>query len=446
VALRSRVDLIVGITAILREGKSVVLVNPGLDDAGLRQTLSDAEVAQILVDEANERVVDLAPAGRTTRVIRFPDAAASLDVGPGSTRKPDDEWGVLYSSGTTGTPKGIERDHNSMITELLGWCLELGLTRHTTFYVGRPVYYTGGLVLTLATQLACGGVWLNDYQDGNDPEEVWRDYQATLARGPISYAFFVPDQIRAFCRLAARASHPPLHAQIVLTMGAPITGEEKTAARQALASEIVESWGNSESLGTITDPEDLDVRPNSIGRPFLSDEMCVVGDDCQPVRAREIGRIAGGQEAGFFQYSGRPEATQKAKQENLIISEDFGYVDEAGYFFVRGRVQEAVLRDGTTVFIPELEGKLRAILGTSDCCACAVGDEAKPRLYCLTTSIGKLRSIDEAVRQVNQQVTQAEHLDAILVVPSIPKLPAGKIDRVRARDLLQERLTANGMV
>ena len=63
-----------------------------------------------------------------------------------------------------------------------------------------------------------------------------------------------------------------------------------------------------------------------------------------------------------------------------------------------------------------------------------------------TTSIGKLRSIDEAVRQVNQQVTQAEHLDAILVVPSIPKLPAGKIDRVRARDLLQERLTANGMV
>jgi acyl-coenzyme A synthetase/AMP-(fatty) acid ligase len=229
-------------------------------------------------------------------------------------------------------------------------------------------------------------------------------------------------------------------------MGAPITGEEKAAARRALGSEIVESWGNSESLGTITDPEDLDVRPDSIGRPFLSDEMCVVGDDCKTVNAREIGRIAGGQEAGFFQYSGRPEATLKVKQEDLIISEDVGYVDEAGYFYVRGRVQDAVLRNGTTVFIPELEAKLRAILGTDDCCACAIGDEAKPRIYCLTTSTETLKVVDETVKRVNEHLSQAESLDAILVVPSIPRLPAGKIDRVRARDLLQDRLTAIGMV
>ena len=45
----------------------------------------------------------------------------------------DDEWGILFSSGSTGVPKGIERNHNSIISELLGWCLELGLNKKTTF-------------------------------------------------------------------------------------------------------------------------------------------------------------------------------------------------------------------------------------------------------------------------------------------------------------------------
>jgi len=445
-ALRSRVDFMVGLVAILREGKAAVVINPGLDEAGLKVTLKDAKVAQLLLDHATARIADLAPVGRRARVVRFDEVNSGLpDLGPGPARRPRDEWGVLYSSGTTGTPKGIERDHNSVVTELLGWCLEMGLDRNTSFYIGRPIFYTGGLVLTLATLLVGGAVWLNDFEDGNDPEEVWRDYQATLARGPIRYAFFIPDQIRAFCRLATRGAGAPFHAHTVLTMGAPITGEEKKAARDALGCEIVESWGNTESLGTITDPEDLDRRPNSIGRPFLSDEMCIVGEDRKPVAVREVGRIAGGQEAGFVQYSARPEATQRVKQDDLIISEDIGYVDEAGYFYIRGRELEAVIRNGTTVFLPELEGKLRTMLGTDDCCACAVGDQSMVRICCLTTSIGNSGSTDEALRRVNERLAQTESLNAIVVVASIPRLPAGKIDRVRAQALVEERLGAGGM-
>ena len=70
-------------------------------------------------------------------------------------------------------------------------------------------------------------------------------------------------------------------------MGAPISGNEKRAARVALRSNIVESWGNSESLGTITEPNDLDSRPDSVGRPFLTDELLVVDDSLQPCRPYE---------------------------------------------------------------------------------------------------------------------------------------------------------------
>src|SRR5207248_99335 len=101
----------------------------------------------------------LAPAGSTksfTVNSSWPQAA------------PNDEWGIVFSSGTTGPSKAIERNHYSMVTEHLGWCLELQLRRRTPFYIGRPVFYTGGLVLALSTLTVCGCVIVDDFADNED--------------------------------------------------------------------------------------------------------------------------------------------------------------------------------------------------------------------------------------------------------------------------------------
>jgi hypothetical protein len=129
-----------------------------------------------------------------------------------------------------------------MSSELLAWCLELGIRKETRFYIGRPIHYTGGLVLTLATLLVGGEVILPEHQDDNNFEAIWNHYQKCVADGAIDLAFFVPDQLRTFMRVAKE----PLGGPTILVMGARISGDEKKNAYSLLKSPVIESWGNSE--------------------------------------------------------------------------------------------------------------------------------------------------------------------------------------------------------
>jgi len=444
VAVRSKPLLLVSILAVVRAGRSVVLLNPQLPVDTIRMNKREAE-AEVVIHDAHYR-----PLASTLGV----QQSSAIDVSnfewnpakpvavtwPRST--PENLWGVVYSSGTTGVPKGIERDHNSIVTEVVGWCLELGLNRETAFYIGRPLYYTGGLVLCLATLLVGGTAYLSDYRDDNDFAEIWTDYQRVVASERLSWAFFIPQQIREFLRLVRLSGIAPQAASSVLVMGAPITGQEKIDARQTLRSEIVESWGNSESLGTITDPEDLSTRPNSVGRPFIGDELCIVDETGQAVCPGERGRIAGGEEAGFSRYSSRPAETERVKRNQLIISDDVGFVDESGYFYVLGRVQDEVIIGGRTVYIPDLEARLRRGEGILDC-AIVVPDKTDGAAELVALIVLTQVAPWDALRtECNRLLAGGLSFARVYQVEAIPRLPSGKIDRVAAKRMA-DNLDAN---
>jgi acyl-coenzyme A synthetase/AMP-(fatty) acid ligase len=219
-------------------------------------------------------------------------------------------------------------------------------------------------------------------------------------------------------------------------MGAPISGVEKLAARQALRSAIVESWGNSESLGTITEAEDLDIRPDSIGRPFLTDRLLIVDDDGRFLSALEQGRLAGDEEAGFSRYSRRPEETARVKRRDLIISDDIGFADEAGYFFIRGRVQESVVVGDQTLFVPELEASIRDVEGVRECCI-VVGQSISESglLTVLVAPVSPSEVPSDLLARLNAAMPGGVQLSSIRFVEALPRLASGKVDRVSAYHL-----------
>ncbi len=441
IAVSGKLDFLVSLVAVLRCGRSAVILNIGLPDDAIRTNINEADVRAIVYDRKCKRVAEMVP-GPVVHQLDVREVLDSFDGSPAkftahAARIRSDEWGVLFSSGTTGIPKGISRDHDSIITELLGWCLELPLSRSDCFYIGRPAFYTGGLVLSVATLLVAGSVVLNDFENDDSPQEVWQDYQRTLRTQKISWAFFIPDQVRAFMRFVRNEETHPLAAGTVLLMGAAISGPEKIAAHEVLKSEVVESWGNSESLGTITDPEDLYIRPFSVGRPFVTDEMCIVDEQCNPVSPGEHGRIAGGQEGGFQGYCGQPEATSRVRQKKLIISEDMGYVGEDGYIYVCGRVQDFVRIRGETVFLSAIESRIRTKYPERDVCVVAHEAEGEDielvgviqRQSQQSSDVGLLAAFNDAVRPT-------ERLDRLVVVDFLPRVPSGKIDRVALQKLV----------
>jgi acyl-coenzyme A synthetase/AMP-(fatty) acid ligase len=296
-------------------------------------------------------------------------------------------------------------------------------------------------VLALSTLLAGGTVVFGESDDA-DASAVWNDYQKNARQRKLDWAFFVPDQIRRFTDFAHTCGVSELNAaDRVLTMGALIGGDEKIRARAALRSEIVESWGNSESLGTITDPEDLDGRPNSVGRPFLNDRLFVVDENGSILPTGQIGRLAGGREAGFLAYAGRPIETANAFKNDLIVSEDLGYTDDAGYFYVLGRVQDAVVIGNRTVLLTEIEAEVRDLENVEDCCVVALPVGAHGvELTCLVVprsdEAERTNSLDTKVRARLQREKPSDV--RVAWAKALPRTASGKVDRLAVTRLLSK--------
>jgi len=439
IALSSKYNFIVSLLSILKMGKSVTVINTGLPDQSIAINIRDTCTNAVIVEQNMKNKIP----SENVNLIDFPQDNELKEFSNNFkliNRFPSDEWGILFSSGTTGIPKGIERDHNSIVTELLGWCIELNLNKRTSFYIGRPVYYTGGLVLALSTLLVCGSVILNDYNDYNNPLQVWNDYQKYLHHNPITWSFFVPDQIRIFLKDIMSSIKTPLGSESILTMGSPITGEEKKETVKYLNSNIVESWGNSESLGTITDPEDVHIRPNSIGRPFLTDEMYIVNDDGNLLEPNEYGRIAGGEEAGFLQYSNRPHETNRVKKSHLIISDDIGYMDNSGYLYLCGRRQDLIVTSDGNIFLPELETKLRRIKGIYECSIVAkTQEDGSFFLYLFLVCSSDKTSVKEQINnQIKTILDDHEKIDKCFFVSELPRVPSGKVDKIKLLELIEK--------
>jgi len=223
-------------------------------------------------------------------------------------------------------------------------------------------------------------------------------------------------------------------------MGAPISGNEKIKASEVLGSQIIESWGNTESLGTITDPEDIKKRPNSIGRPFLTDQLYVVDEKANILSSDKLGRIAGGQEAGFLKYSNRENETKEVLKKEMIISEDIGYMDRDGYLYVKGRVQDSIVLNGRTLFLTDIEAKLRRKLVNKDFCVIAkASNQSRVKLYLVLASTGMSNQEKKTLlAALNNILASTEQIESLLLVKELPKLPSGKHDKTAIQSIVKE--------
>lgn len=409
-------------------GNSIIVLNPCADQESLKVHLTDTKPPVILGHPDLIQSVDQ-ETGKSVKILNVSEIPMIKKKNL-ILRNDSKEWGILFSSGSTGISKAIVYDHSTMSSELLAWCLELGIRRATKFYIGRPIHYTGGLVLTLASLLVGGEVSLPEFRDDSDFESIWNHYQKCLADNSFDFAFFIPDQLRTFMRIAK----DPLGGPTILVMGTPISGDEKQAVSHILKSPVIESWGNSEGLGTITDEEDLFSRPDSIGRPFLTEKMYIVTDDLVECRLGEKGRIAGSEETMFIEYANRPDATKRVKKNNLILSDDIGYMDENGYFYILGRNQESFVIGGRTVFLCDIEDRLRKITGIIDICIVAVEKvERAVDFYALVVAQKDKKDENSLKIEINNAADIQLH---ILFVDTLPRLSSGKIDRLGALKLV----------
>lgn len=298
------------------------------------------------------------------------------DTDPGVLAGPDDVCLQLYTSGTTGLPKGVMLSNQNLFTIIAEVPIMWRFTPDSIFHVVMPTFHIagsgGGLV-----SLAMGARMILDRDV--DPSAILRE----IEEHRITHAIYVP-AVLAFLQMVPNAhDHDLSSMRLVLYGASPITEDVlRGAMAQFSSAEFVQVYGLTETTGAVValppedhDPENRPELLRSAGKPYPWVEMRIVGDDGVDVADGEIGEVWLKGSQIMVGYWNQPDETARALDgDGWFRSGDAGYRKD-GYLFLHDRVKDMIVTGGENVYPAEVENAIMGCPGVADVGVIGVPDE-----------------------------------------------------------------------
>lgn len=460
--LRNSEPLVTTYCALHRLGAAAVPLNFRWSAGEIAYALADAEAVGVLYDEATAPRVADALAGlpgcrlRVATVreegaeVIFEDLVARGRPGAGGPRRSDDVNIMLYTSGTTGRPKGVPRTHLNDYAATVGMIIEHGLSRFERTLGVMPLYHTMGLH-SLLSMVFLNGTFV--IQPQFDPDATLE----LICRERISSLYLVPTIFHELVRRARE--RPDLDLSCVRKLafaGAPMTSTLVRALLDLFHPEVfVNHYGSTEIYIHTTNAR-LDVAPTSAGRGAFHTRVRVVAADPERrvspdevVPRGEVGEIivdAGSPEA-FRGYHKRPEATARALRDGWYFTGDTGYLDERGEVHITGRVDDMIITGGENVHPVEVEDVLAAHPGVLDVAVVGLPDEKWGQVVAaFVVPASPEVTADDLDRFCRESTVLApfKRPRRYVFVRSIPKTASGKVLRRLLREGQYEPVASAG--
>ena len=346
----------------------------------------------------------------------------------------DTAW-QLYTSGTTGHPKGAELSHANLVE-----ILYLGSTGFGSAGEGdvalicMPLYHIGGSGYALAMFFA--GAQLVLTREASPPEIL----DLIASRG-VTHAFFVPALLNMLLQQPTCAETDFGSLKAVLYGASPIPEDLLKASLETFGCNFVQGYGLTETTGAVAllPPHDHvpgNPRLRSCGLPVFGAEIKVVdagGETCRPGEVGEI-LIRGGMV--MKGYWNRDEATAAAIQDGWFHSGDAGYVDEAGYLYIHDRVKDMIVSGGENVYPAEVESALFAHPDVADVAVIGVPDErwGEAVKAVVVLKDGARVSDRELIDGCRRHIAGFKIPRSIDFVEDLPRNPTGKILKRELRE------------
>jgi long-chain acyl-CoA synthetase len=406
---------------ILRAGAVVVPLDVDLKRDELRASLADAG-ARLLIAWRG------LPPGRATEAPAwlvapgsfFDDGAAAAEPAGAAERRPGDTAVILYTSGTTGRPKGAELTHANLASNArVTWEL-FGFGPADAVLAALPLAHAFGQTCTLnAAVLAGARVVLVPRFDA-------RTVRRAFAADAVTVQVGVPSMYAA---LLAEAGDEPIAAptlRMCICGGAPLAPELLDACEAAFGTRVLEGYGLSEtSPVTSFNRPGGPRRPGSIGTPVDGVEMRLLD-----VSAEGVGEIAIRGPNVMRGYWNRPEETRAVlSQDGWLRTGDLATVDADGAFRIVGRVKDLIIRDGRNVYPREIEDVLHghpdvlqaAVLGVPDP---LLGEEV---VACAVLAPGASLTEEQLRDYVRDRVADSKYPRRVWFAADLPRSSTGKL-------------------
>ena len=351
--------------AAARLGAIAVPINARLTAREVGATLADCTPKLVVHDEATAEVTHRASTEAPARpdTLACPDAYEAGLASHSPLRHvtpvvPDHPMILMYTSGTTGTPKGALLPHRKTLYNCLNAQLFFGLRREDRVLVVLPLFHSFGLsILSLPTLYAGGTVFL---APRFEPEQVW----PTVEREAISFLGGVPTQLAALQRALEAGPPPELRSlRFVFGAGAAVPVERIRAFEQH-GIVLKQGFGQTEtSILCCLDARDAIRKAGSVGRPVFHAEVRVFDPETlsgpaegwRETRNDETGEILVRGPINMLGYWNRPEATAETLRGEWLRTGDLAHRDAEGFLTLVGRSREMYISGGENVYPAEVE-------------------------------------------------------------------------------------------
>ncbi|HET7747287.1 MAG TPA: long-chain fatty acid--CoA ligase [Vicinamibacteria bacterium] len=283
--------------------------------------------------------------------------AAGLEPDPSWRREPcapEDVYALLYTSGTTGKPKGVMVPHRMVAWNGYNTAVSWGLRADDVSPIFTPLYHAGGLGAFLVPMVTAGGTIV--LHRGFDPAEIW----AAVERERCTWVLGVPTIWKLLMEAPEFATVDLSHVRTLISGGAPLP-LYIIEAYQARGVVFKQGYGLTEvgvNCFSMTE-EDSRRKKGTIGRPLLFTEARLVDDSGKEVPTGEVGELLLRGPHVCAGYWSDPEATAAAiDAEGFFHTGDLARRDEEGFFTIAGRKKDMLISGGVNVYPAEIEGEL----------------------------------------------------------------------------------------
>jgi len=423
---------------VIRAGCVAVPLNVSITDEAVASMVADAEAKAIIASgEHVQRVEGLRD--RINALLIAPDASfegwrdyttmrdAASDAIPAVRVLPEDECNIIYSSGTTGLPKGIVHDQAGR----QAWGSDLAVSLR--YHAGARSLCNLGLfsnitwVGMLAAFFAQGAIVISR-------RFSVEGCLATIEKHRVTHTAMVPLQYQKLIEHPDFEKYDLSSLDACMCCGSTLTAGLKEELAERWPGDFIELYGLTEGLVTILSPEDLLEKLDSVGQPCPGQQLLILDDDDNVLPAGEAGEIVGLCRFTMAGYHANDAANEEAtwihpSGERWLRTGDIGKLDEDGFLYLVDRKKDLIISGGQNIYPADIEATMVEHDVVSEVAVIGVPHEkwGETPLAVVVPTDGATETPEHLTGWVNARVGKQQKIAGTVFIAELPRNPNGKI-------------------
>lgn len=339
---------------------------------------------------------------------------------------------ILYTSGTTGRPKGAIIPQRQVLWNCINTAVSWGLTEYDVSPVFTPLFHAGGLFAFMTPLLYLGGRII--LSKGFDTEESLRiilEEKCTVILG-------VPTLFQMWRRSPQYETADFSHVHFFISGGAPCPPKLINAWRQEKEIVFRQGYGLTEvgpNCFSMTDAESVP-KTGSVGKPVFHSEMRLVDTDGRDVPVGETGELLIKGPHVCAGYWHNPEATAQALDDGWFHTGDMARIDEDGFYTIVGRFKDMIISGGENIYAAEVEAVLLRHTAVAECALIGQPDDKWGEVGLMITVLKEGAAATEAELQdfCRQHLARYKVPKRIIFTAALPHSPYGKVEKIKLKE------------